>query len=70
MQGITEIYEIIVSQKFRAIWYYSYIDSITVYDESWVYAKNHMELYGTAIDILRNVSGISIVVTEYFMICT
>ena len=29
-----------------------------------------MELYGTAIDILiRNVSGISIVVTEYFMIC-
>ena len=28
-----------------------------------------MELYGTAIDNLRNVSGISIVVTEYFMIC-
>ena len=34
MQGITEIYEIIVSQKFRAIWYYSYIGKITVYDES------------------------------------
>ena len=67
MQGITEIYEIIVSQKFIAIWYYSYIDKITVYDESWVYAKKP---YGTAIDILRNVSGISIVVTEYFMICT
>ena len=42
MQGITEIYEIIVSQKFIAIWYYSYIDKITVYDESLIYAKNHM----------------------------
>ena len=27
-----------------------------------------MELYGTAIDNLRNHSGISILVTEYFMI--
>ena len=28
-----------------------------------------MELYGTAIDNLRNHSSISIVVIEYFMIC-
>ena len=34
MQGIIEIYEIIVSRKFGVIPYYSYIDKITVYDES------------------------------------